>query len=270
MPPNDDTGPTSLEILPNEVQITNEHASISVASRSLPLQILVSVLTAFSTADLLPLAPVCRRFHLVVARLLHRRLLDVASLPQNDLILECYHPSAKISTPYLACHYLGTKTRGGDVGAGGSSPVLSDLGRLYSSFRPALAEENRRRRTHLSEDSPVDDTATEDVYLDEDKLFSQLCAVTNLVKTGPRPGLFLSHINISDGVLRVFRDWLADAAAGTRGSEQDPWSDRILWVDAGQSVGIRFRVTPGPIEMMPVISGPDDCPPIAYRLQYEG
>lgn len=233
-------------------------------------QILFSVLAPFSTKDLLPLASVSHRFHLVVARLLHRRLLDVASLPQNDLILECYHPSAKISTPYLACQYLGTRTRDGGAGAGGSSPVLSDLQRLYSSFRPVVAEENRRRRTRLFDEGPGDDTATEDVYLDEDELFSQLCAVTNLVKAGPRPGLFISHINISEGVLRVWREWLAEMTAEASGSGQAPSGDGILWVDEGQSVGVRFRVTPGPVETMPIISGPNDHPPVSYRLQYEG
>jgi hypothetical protein len=236
-----------------------------------PLQVLVDILRPFSTKDLLPLASVSHRFHLVVARLLHRRLLDVASLPQNDLILECYHPSAKISTPYLKCQYLGTNTRGGDeVGADGNEPVLADLGRLFSSFRPALAEENRRQRARYrfsdmyGPGGPVDDTATEDIYLDEGELFSQLCAVINLVRTGPRPGLFLSHVNISDGVLRVWRDWLADMEQGQTSR------DGILWVDNHQGVGVRFSVTPGPADTMPIISGPDDHPPIGYKLQYEG
>ena len=205
-----------------------------------------------------------------MARLLHRRLLDVASLPQNDLILECYHPSAKISTPYLKCQYLNTNTRGGDeVGANGNEPVLADLGRLYSSFRPALAEENRTQRARYQFSAingsgrPVDDTATEDIYLDEGELFAQLCAVVNLVSTGPRPGLFLSHVNISDGVLRVWRDWLADMEQGQASG------DGILWVDNHQGVGVRFRVTPGPTDT-PIICGPDDHPPVGYQLQYEG
>ncbi|KAL6862845.1 hypothetical protein ACO1O0_003083 [Amphichorda felina] len=242
---------------------------VPTSLEELPTEILDDVLDSFSTKDLLPLAPVSRRFCLLITSLLHRRLLDVSSLPQNDLIFECYHPSAKISTPYLACHYIGTKTRGEDIVTDKSCPALPDLRRLYSCFRPAIAEENRRCRTKLCEDSPVDDTATEDIYLDEGELFSQLCTATNLVKTGPRKGLFLSLVNISDSTVRVRRNWLADTAVVARGSKQDPWSHGILWADESQNVGIRFSVTPGPIETMPVLSGPDDCPPVAYRLQYE-
>jgi hypothetical protein len=42
----------------------------------------------------------------------------------------------------------------------------------------------------------------------DDESFAQLCTITNLVRMGPKPGLFRSHINMSDGVIRVWRDWL--------------------------------------------------------------
>lgn len=148
--------------------------------------------------------------------------------------------------------------------------MLSDLGRLYSSFKPYMAEENRRRRQPLNGAVSDDDTAREDLFLDDGELFSQLCAVTNLVKTGPRAGLFLSHVNISDGVLRIWREWLAEVATPIREVDENLDSSKILWVDSAKNVGVRFRVMLGPMERMPVISGPNDQPPIAYKLEYEG
>jgi hypothetical protein len=154
-------------------------------------------------------------------------------------------------------------------------PQLSDLRRLYSSFKPVFAPENRsarrgrRRPTEAqpSEDAD-DDTATQDIDLDDGELFSQLCAAISLVKEGPRSGLFISHVNLVDGVVRVFRKWLAETA-----SKQDPsqsGSENILWVDKNNDVGIRFSVALAPSETMPLISGPDDDPPVHYKLVYEG
>lgn len=185
-------------------------------------------------------------------------------------MLECYRPAAKISTPYLMCRYLRCKTRGIEIGADDQPPVLSDMGKLYSSFKPHMAEENMKRRQPLGGVVNDDDTAREDLFLDEGELFSQLCAVTSLVKTGPRAGLFLGLVNISEGVLRVWREWLTEVATPIREVDESLDSNQILWVDAAKNVGVRFRVMPGPMERMPVISGPNDQPPIAYKLEYEG
>lgn len=201
----------------------------------------------------------------------------MASLPENDLIFEVFTPAAKLSTPYLDCHYAGTKIkRSSNSGAvlfedvEDKSPDLESLGRMYSVFRPVVSNENRRPRLYA--DTPVvdDDVARELVDLDSDQLFEQLCAVTNVVKPGPRPGLFVSHVNISDGVLRLWRDWLAEMADTSGGLAQSGEGNKILWVNAGQTIGVRMRVIHGPAERMPVLSGPDDHPPISYRLEYQG
>ncbi|KAM0563358.1 hypothetical protein ACHAPJ_001076 [Fusarium lateritium] len=55
-------------------------------------------------------------------------------------------------------------------------------------------------------------------------------------------------------------------------SQQDPsqaGSENIIWVDTHNNVGIRFSVAPAPSETMPLISGPDDDPPVHYKLVYE-
>lgn len=141
---------------------------------------------------------------------------------------------------------------------------------MYSSFRLAINEDHVRRR-RAGHDADIDDTAIEDVYLDEDELFSQLCAVTYVAKRGPRPGLFVSHVNMSDGVIRVWRDWLARAAVDGPVSTSNSVGDKaVLWADASKNVGVRFKVTAAASENMPLISGPNDHPPVAYTLQYEG
>ncbi|KAF4970791.1 hypothetical protein FSARC_2261 [Fusarium sarcochroum] len=239
----------------------------------LPNEILTSILSTFSTQELLPLAPISRQIYSVVTRLLHQRLLQAAPLPDNQLILECYHPSDQLYAPCLSCRYQNIVTRDGPA-VDENAPELSDLRRLYASFRPVFPEESRivrRSRRRPTETQPSDDagddTATQDINLDEGELFSQLCAVTSLVKQGPRSGLFISHVNIVDGVVRVFRNWLADMA-----SKQDPshtGSENIIWVDKHDNVGIRFSVAPAPSETMPLISGPDDDPPVHYKLVYE-
>ena len=235
--------------------------------------------------ELLPLAPVSRQFHLLISSILRRRLLDVASLPEHELILECYHPIAKLSTPYLRCRFLGTKT------ADGSDPRGEDAGslnRLYSSFRPVVAEENRRRRvwypvprvesSHTSADD--DEAITQDVFLDADEHFSQLCTAAHVVREGPRQGVFVSHVNISDGVVRVWRDWLARRAGEASAESGDDPSRRrrrgpvdaskTLWVGPSQDVGIVFRVTMGPAERMPLLSEAGEESPVSYTLVYQG
>lgn len=224
--------------------------------------------------------------------------MDVASMPEHKLILECYHPSAKISTPYLACRYLGTKTAG--LGAiDDASPRLEDLPKMYSSFRPVLTEENRRRRFRpdwlqqslamqgsqgAGRDSE-DEFAVQEVYLDEGELFSQLCTVTNVVKESARPGFYLSHVNTCDGVIRIWRGWLAELAASStfRPMDDDSQrfaasssgasridSDKFLWVDPAKSVGLRFSNKVMPSERMPLIAGPGDDEAVSYSLVYEG
>ncbi|KAF4982422.1 hypothetical protein FZEAL_1940 [Fusarium zealandicum] len=239
----------------------------------LPNEILISILSQFSIKDLPCLAPISRRIYSLVVRVVHNRLIQTAPLPDNKLILECYHPSDQLYTPYLACDYQDTVVRDGPA-LSEEEPRLADLRRLYASFKPVFAEENRRPPRVRARFTPVpppddadDEAATQDVHLDEGERFSQLCAVTNLVKEGPKLGLFISHVNIVDGVVRIFRNWLAEMA-----SKQGPsasGSESIIWVDQHKDVGIRFRVVPAASETMPLISGPDDDPPVHYTMVYE-
>ena len=236
------------------------------------------------TQELLPCAAVSRHFYSIITRAIHRRLLKAASLPRNELILECYHPSAKISTPYLSCSRNGITTLDEEP-LPDQCERLSDLQRLYSSFRPVVMEENRRSwrfRTSIMnlEQEDGDESlpktrpaAREDVYLDTGESFTQLCTVTNVVKEGPRSGLFVSHVNVSDGVVRVWREWLASRVM--KSSEEDQNApgdaDRFLWADRNHDVGLRFRVSPGPSEGMLLVSNLDNIDdPVSYTLEYKG
>lgn len=150
-----------------------------------------------------------------------------------------------------------------------------------------MQEENRRARARYptagtsARDAAAgggggddDLTASVNVHLDEGEMFSQLCAVTNLVKTGPRRGLFLSHVNVNDGVVRVFRRWLAarasssEGGAGSAGGDEEP----ILWTNRYKTVGLRFRVHQNiDARTRPAIwsEAEDEDLPVSYTLVYE-
>jgi hypothetical protein len=108
----------------------------------------------------------------------------------------------------------------------------------------------------------------QDIYLDSHGLFGQLVTNTNLVKLGPKPGVFRSSINIGEGLTRVWRDWLSDRVSCEKGdsSERDK---RLLWSDSGKHVGIRMNVKEGPEVPAPVLRRDED-PSVSYTLQYEG
>lgn len=107
---------------------------------------MMQVLESFSTQILLPLALVSRRFYGLVSRLHYARVVKAASLNGHELILECYHPSAKISTPYMFCDYISSD----QLQAIGHCLTLKDLNNLYSRYRPVLGEEHRRPRARYA------------------------------------------------------------------------------------------------------------------------
>ncbi|KAH6856306.1 cyclin-like F-box protein [Chaetomium sp. MPI-CAGE-AT-0009] len=271
---------------------------------SLPNELLISILSQLPTSSLLPLATVSRRIYSVTLRIVKQRLNHATSQPDQRLMLECYHPSEKLYTPYLYCNYLSTDSFASAERKPGSGS--SGLGSIYTHFRPVEQDEDRPRRAtrgfrqhHHTTDATSNDSNSSaqeqrpstDVYLDDDESFAQLCAVTNLVRMGPRPGMFRSHVNVSEGVLRVWRDWLAAQATGGRrrggeqlqaeeggdeGGEGDNDSDDhgdgdgVLWADASRDVGVRFRVTEKDIRgQHPVLVASDEQLPVAYRLEFE-
>ncbi|KAI0888756.1 uncharacterized protein GGS22DRAFT_184335 [Annulohypoxylon maeteangense] len=241
---------------------------------SLPNEIIINVLSSFPTRDLLPLAAVCRRFHGLVGRVHYSRLIEASRLQDHEMILECYHPSEKLSTPELFCEYLGTN----GLTEAGDEANLGELNKLYTRFRPFLGDEKPQPRspwqTKAIEEISTPRLPTHQIFLDSSELFSQMCTVTNLVKVGPRNGLFTSLANVTDSVVRVWRDWLKRAAENTAaGTQQQANSDiddpSILWTDSSKTVGLRFKVVEDESVPAPVLFGRDEDPSVSYTLEYQ-
>jgi hypothetical protein len=265
----------------------------------------------FPTRTLLPLAAVSYRFHDLILRIVHHRLLAAASLQDHKLILECFHPSAKLTTPGLICDYIGTD--GLSHGFDGEADLykgveragrLGKLSGIYSHFRPVGPDEDRRprRQRHPAGDVPgypnVNNTfpaaapqneaevPSQIVSLESHELFSQLCTIANLVKAVPNVGFLLSCITIGEGVIRIWRDWLAERAVLPRpkgksslgtpsmsaASEASSFDERerILWLDNGYNVGIRLRVIEREDLGTPILMRLDEDPHVAYSIEFEG
>ncbi|KAI9798745.1 MAG: hypothetical protein M1833_004575 [Piccolia ochrophora] len=228
-----------------------------------------------STRNLLPLATVSQRFHAVILRILHERLLLAASLEEQKLIFECYHPSAQYTSPHLDCDYLGTDGLS-DVAAGEGSIYqdakfsgwLGKLAGIYSHFRPRRPNLRRKVYTpHPAGDVPGDSNSStmypaaptadladssssqlqadagvelysETVTLDSNELFSQLCTATHLVRDSRRRGLFESFVTCSEGTTRIWRHWLAQQSAVTHSDDE-----RVIWIDQSKNFGMRVKVT---------------------------
>ena len=254
---------------------------------------MLRVLIIFPTHELLPLTLVSSRLHDLVLRILHGRLLAAAAMKDYKLILECFHPAMKFRDPYFYCDYLGTPGLS-DTNEGQGLVYhdeenigrLGKLGVLYSRFRPIKPEEEHRiflRRpgdlpgpsdlSLLVPDPPSpghqgEGLVSHNINLDTDEPFSQLCVVTNLVKVGPRRGVFWSFVNISDGLVRVMRHWLAKRA---HPPDHEGGETRTLWLDNRKNVGLRVRVTEKKWRRAaPVLLHRDEDPAVSYLVEYEG
>ncbi|KAL2848802.1 hypothetical protein BJY01DRAFT_211331 [Aspergillus pseudoustus] len=200
---------------------------------SLPNEVFVQILSPLTTLELLPLATISQRFHALVLRLLHYRLLLSARLTEYKLILECFHPTSKLIEPHVFCTYLGTPGLSDKYEGEGSlyenidtAQKLGRLGSLYSRFRP--------------EDFPGEDfpAIKRPVNLEGFEEFSQLCVVVNVVKALPGTTHLISAVNVEDGVIRLFRGWLKGQANDLQSSPDH----HTLWVGQSKNVGLKFRV----------------------------
>jgi hypothetical protein len=217
-----------------------------------------------------------------------------ASLKDHKLILECFHPSTKLSTPYLFCDYLGTDGLSNDVEGEGSlyegiekTGRLGKLSGLYSHFKPLRPEEDRKPLRPFPvggwapgpSNSQIEREAEfvyQNIHLESHELFSQLCVITNLVKVGPKRGLFKSCVTIGEGIIRIFRPWLDERSNTFRTTlagapEEDQERERRLqWADKGKHVGLRIKVVERDDTHAPVLVRSDEDPSVSYTLQYEG
>ncbi|KAI0016877.1 hypothetical protein F4780DRAFT_634093 [Xylariomycetidae sp. FL0641] len=257
------------------------HVMAQSPLESLPTEILLQTLSTFNTRALLPLAAVSRRFRGLVGRLHFYRLIEATALREHALLLECYHPTDKLSAPSLHCENLGTD----GLTEAGVDARLETLNGLYTRFRPYLGEEDRRPRARrptravlAGTEEPLVQVPSHDINLESGDPFSQLCTATNVVKVGRGRGLFLSIAPITDGVVRVWRDWLheqaAKIAAGEATQQRQPptnpgLDESILWVDSSKDVGLKFRIVEKVNDNAPVLIGSNEDPPVSFSLEYQ-
>lgn len=278
--------PSHIEALPNEVR----GLSFCLADNDqnadcfLVQKLLLAIIEPLPTPTLLALELVSHRIHTMATEALKHRLLATADLGRHEMLLECYHPAAKLTTPSLACRPRSIQLLESPPPSSPLRPSDSaahwthaDLGRLYSHFRVEVAD-SRGAASWGEVGQGVVVKPTQHVFLDDAELFSQLCASTSIVRQGPRPGIFLSHLGISEGVVRVWREWLAQAAESDRNTDyataEGGGMGRILWADAQKNVGLRFTVRKTESEATRAQGGhllvSTEEPPVEYTLQYEG
>ncbi|KAI9374038.1 hypothetical protein BJX61DRAFT_551825 [Aspergillus egyptiacus] len=212
-----------------------------------------SILSPFTTRELLPLTTVSHRFYALVLRLLHYRLLLSASLTEYKLILECYHPTSKLTEPHVFCIYLGTPGLSDKYEGEGSlyenidtARKLGRLGSVYSIFKPVeIPDDGPSNQTSSNESLSMDDSASvkRSVDIEGFEDFSQLCVIVSVVKVRPGTHRLQSVVEVKDGVIRLFRDWLKNQAVGDRETTSQ---DLILWADRDKNVGLKFRVREAP------------------------
>ncbi|PMD24546.1 hypothetical protein NA56DRAFT_745949 [Hyaloscypha hepaticicola] len=258
----------------------------------LPNEIITAILSLFPTRALLPLTPLSHRIHALILTIIHTRITTLTSSPSSSkqkVILECYHPSAKLSTPYFFCDYLYTEPFSLTSPSTSASSKLQQLRDLYTHYKPTPPEGDRKvwrpRPAGGWSWVPISDVlgngeegaelVSQDIYLESHELFSQLMSVVNVVKTGPKKDLFLSCVTVGEGLVRVWRDWLAARAEDFReGRDGEGREDGkgLLWSSVDRHVGLRLKVLEREDMVRdrgPVLVSRDEDPNVGYTLQYE-
>lgn len=181
---------------------------------------------------------------------------------------------------------------------------------MYSRFRPYRRELEDGGRRVLPRPGDVPGSRTfpgtvQDKYqgetvkqmlgLEAHELFTQLVAQINLVKIGPRRGLFTCFVGVEEGVLRIWREWLSEMATRDRMAnqgvqkeietvskgketltevdrqEKDLEDPRILWVTASKNTGIRFNIKERKLQRhAPILVRNDEEIPVSYEIEYDG
>lgn len=189
---------------------------------------------------------------------------------------------------------------------------------LYSRFRPQRKEpEIRSTWRHPAVDIPgtrtfaathrdratntAEDVVSETVTVDAHDLFTQLTTLAYLGKREPTRGLLFSIQTVSEGTLRVWREWLSkqcerktwsdgepiavhhdssSSAAGNAKTRSDsvtgcsnPTEDSsVLWLHTrDNNLGIKFRVRERKWKRTaPILYASDIEVPVSYYIEFEG
>ncbi|KAI4943683.1 hypothetical protein J4E86_009648 [Alternaria arbusti] len=278
----------------------------------LPNELLLHLLTPIPTPELLQLTTISHRIYTLILRILHNRLTAAAELHSHSVLLECFHPSAKLTEPPYFCTYRctdGLKSYDDYNSATKEVGRLAEYNNMYSRFKPHRRglEADGRRVKRRPGDVPGSrtfpgavqeryegETVRQTLGLEAHELFTQLVAQTNLVKIGSH-NLFTNFVDIEEGVLRVWRDWLRDIAARGltantevpnevveevgKGKEivreveeekADLDDPRILWVSPRKDSGVRFNVRERKLRRdAPILVSTDEDMPVTYEIEYD-
>lgn len=194
---------------------------------------------------------------------------------------------------------------------------VKKLGNLFTRFRPECNEpELRVKQRHPAGDVPgsrtyqdatvrpatlVEDNVVRDtVSVDAHELFSQLITVAYLGRREPLRGLLCSLQEVSEGTIRVWRDWLSrhcesrsftdDSTVvvhhGSESSDQgkersnsatdtfDPTKDpRVLWINTrGEDVGVKFKIKRRKQQAsnVPLLYSSEVELSVSYVVEFEG
>ena len=197
------------------------------------------------------------------------------------------------------------------------------MGELYSRFRPQRHEPDASIRTprHPAMDVPGSrtwavsnqvpqahdsDRVTETVTVDAQDLFTQLTTSAYLAKREPRRGLLSSILDVSDGIIRIWRNWLSEqcetkkfsdgtsvtvhhalsgSSSSVRQSDSSPadlgksFTDpkkepSVLWINTrSEIIGVKFRVKEKKwrrTAQMPILFESDVEVAVSYEVEFEG
>ena len=246
----------------------------------------------------------------------------------------------RLTEPEIHCDYLSTDGLENaellTVDGASSGAQLSHYNHSYSRFYPHRHDADDTKpplrhpagdvpgsRTYLSSQPPAESSrqSKEDedradrrrvkqlIHLDPGELFTQLQATTMLVQPGRKLRWFLTTAVVSDGVLRLFRSWLARQAeseakrdpVGLQGqkstsAEKEPETSQrmdgagasisnasptrcadeedqegLVWVNDGKNVGVRFTVRERRWRRdNPILVRSDEELAVSYEIQFEG
>lgn len=248
----------------------------------------MEILAPFPTPQLLPLTVLSQRMYCIILRILQNRLVAASELHSHSLLLECYHPSAKLTEPPYFCTYQGTDGLSRYTEPSEDGPDLAkrlgNLRNLYSRFRPYRRELEAGGRRVRARPGDVPGSRTfpgevsekhegekvkQTLTLEGHELFTQLVSQSNLVKVGPRHGLFTSFVEVEESVIRVWKEWLARLAADD--SANVPDEERILWANEARNTGLRFRVREKKYRReVPILMSVDEDLPVTYEVEFDG
>jgi len=137
---------------------------------------------------------------------------------------------------------------------------------------PEASEPGSSRDPVAPKAEPEEQLVTHLMHLDSTELFTQLCARTFAAIPGTKPNIYRDYIDVNDGVVRVFRNWLAEEAKDSTQTAEKPHAG-IVWANDGEQVGIRLKVKKRAwhrTAAVPLLRAASEDMPVSYEIQYEG